>query len=98
MLKIFSFILLANLMIAKEIPLFLVDNISGETAALIFYPASKWKELGYNSYHKKISDALIDNFGNIHIVINEHYRQHKHVWSYLRYDKDGNRLFKKEIY
>ncbi|MGB9722002.1 MAG: hypothetical protein ACPL28_11065 [bacterium] len=90
--------LLINLMLAKEIPLSLANGIGAEVGALIFYPSSKWKELGYNSYYKTISDVIIDDAGNVHIVINEHYREFKHIWCYLRYDKNANKLFKKEIY
>lgn len=97
MLKILSIILIINFIFAKEIPLSLSSEVSNETAASVLHPL-KIEEMGYNLAAKKITDAVIDDSGEVHILIDGQYERHGHIWLYLRYDKDGNRLFKKEIY
>lgn len=97
MFKILIIILLVSFVQAKEIPLSLANEISKETSALVF-PSMGLIVSGYNSYSKKLVDAIVDDSGYVHILIDGIYGRHKHSWSYLRYDKNGNELFKKDIY
>jgi hypothetical protein len=83
---------------AGELPESLPQNISGETAFVSFISSNQWKEVGYRGITKRMTDAIIDDLGNIHIVTDEWRRQEKHTWSYILYDKIGNKVFEKTIY
>ncbi len=98
MFRILVTILIVIISFAKNIPEFLAKGISEETAAFTRIPPQGWEKVGYTGITKKLIDAVIDDSGNVHIVIDEYYRDRKHIWSYLQYDKNGNKLFKKEIY
>jgi len=98
MFRILVTILIVIISFAKNIPESLAKGISEETAAFTRISPEEWEKVGYRGITKKLIDAAIDDSGNIHIIIDEYYRGQKHVWSYLRYDKNGNKLFEKQIY
>lgn len=94
----FSLVFLINFNQVREIPLKLAPHISEETMVFTKNSPQEWMVLGYRGITKKLSDVLIDDSGRVHMVVDEQYRGQKHVWFYLRYDKNGNKLFQKAIY
>jgi hypothetical protein len=83
---------------AREIPSALAEGISEETAALTLIPADKWAEVGFRGVTKRLTDAVIDDSGNVHLAVDKYFRGRRHVWHYLCFDKMGRKLFETEIY
>lgn len=84
--------------IAKELPSQLADDIASEASVLTRIPPEKWQEVGYKGITRRLSDAVIDDSGNVHMVIDEHYRRWIHVWHYLQFDREGNKICDEIVY
>jgi len=96
MKRLLIFVLLSALIFAKDIPLSLNKNISRETTVFYRLPPKKEGLIG-GAIGTKLSDIVIDDSGNVHMALKE-YKDYRCGWTYIRYDKNGNKIFKKEIY
>ncbi len=98
MFRILAIILTVTISFAKKMPDSLDRGISKETAGFIRISPQEWTKMGYRGIETKMTDAVIDDSGSIHIIVDKYYSGQKHVWYYLRYNSEGNKLFKKIIY
>jgi hypothetical protein len=91
-------VIIVGISLAKELPLRLADDITSEASVLTRIPPEKWQEVGYTGITRRLSDAVVDDSGNVHMVIDEHYRRWIHVWHYLRFDREGNEMCDRIVY